>query len=198
MQGICNLLSYRKTFSIRRTKSQSLNVSRLVSSCSCLCPIHWNQMLSRKWRCSWSSTNKRCSSYSWVINKSIAYQAASYVRDSAVIQCATANVSYKTKIYMGALYGVICMSSVIAKFSPTEVTMNKTWEALVPWVVTHPQHGICTTKYAYVDMSSCGLITGDLNHILEVFLTVLEAVMISLNARKQILKNKGEYVIWIP
>ena len=23
----------------------------LVSSCSCLCPIHWNHVLSREWRC---------------------------------------------------------------------------------------------------------------------------------------------------
>ena len=26
----------------------------LVSSCSCPCPIHWSQVLSREWRCSWS------------------------------------------------------------------------------------------------------------------------------------------------
>ena len=26
----------------------------LVASCSCLCPIHWSQVLSREWRCSWS------------------------------------------------------------------------------------------------------------------------------------------------
>ena len=32
----------------------------LISSCSCLCSIHWNQVLSRKWRCS-------CSNYIWVI-----------------------------------------------------------------------------------------------------------------------------------
>ena len=29
----------------------------LVSSCSCLCPIHWSQVLSREWRCSWSSAD---------------------------------------------------------------------------------------------------------------------------------------------
>ena len=40
----------------------------LVSSCSCLCPIHWSQVLSREWSCSWSSTDRRCSNYVWVIN----------------------------------------------------------------------------------------------------------------------------------
>ena len=31
----------------------------LVSSCSCLCPIHWSQVLSGEWRCSWSSADRR-------------------------------------------------------------------------------------------------------------------------------------------
>ena len=39
----------------------------LVSSCSCLCPIHWSQVLSREWRCSWSSADRRCSNYIWMI-----------------------------------------------------------------------------------------------------------------------------------
>ena len=43
----------------------------LVSSCSCLCPIHWSQMLSREWRCSWSRTDRWCSNYIWVINNFI-------------------------------------------------------------------------------------------------------------------------------
>ena len=29
----------------------------LVLSCSCLCPIHWSQVLSWEWRCSWSSVS---------------------------------------------------------------------------------------------------------------------------------------------
>ena len=31
----------------------------LFSPCSCLCPIHWNQMLSREWRCSWSIADRQ-------------------------------------------------------------------------------------------------------------------------------------------
>ena len=45
----------------------------LVSSCSCLCPIHWSQVLSQEWKCSWSSADRRCSNYIWVINKFIAH-----------------------------------------------------------------------------------------------------------------------------
>ena len=54
----------------------------LVSSCSCLCPIHWCQVLSREWRCtcSWSSADRRCSNYIWVINNCIAFSGATYIR----------------------------------------------------------------------------------------------------------------------
>ena len=42
-------------------------------SCSCLCPNHWNQVFLRDWRCSWSSADRRCSNYIWVINNFIFY-----------------------------------------------------------------------------------------------------------------------------
>ena len=57
----------------------------LVSSCSCLYPILWSQVISWEWRCSWSSTDRRCSNYIWEINNLIAYQSASYIRDLTVI-----------------------------------------------------------------------------------------------------------------
>ena len=60
---------YCQTSSISCTKSQYLNVSRL--SCSCLCPIHCSQVLSRVWICSLSSADSRCSNYIWVINNFI-------------------------------------------------------------------------------------------------------------------------------
>ena len=54
---------------IRGTKWQNLYESHL--SCSCIFPIHWNPLLSRELRCSWSSTDNRCSNYIWVMNKFI-------------------------------------------------------------------------------------------------------------------------------
>ena len=56
----------------------------LVSLCRCLCPINWSQVLNRSWRCSWSSADRRCSNYIWVIDNFIAYQGASYIRDLTV------------------------------------------------------------------------------------------------------------------
>ena len=57
----------------------------LVSSCSCLCPIHWSQVLSWERRCSWSSADRRCSNYIWVINNYIAYSGATYIRGFTVV-----------------------------------------------------------------------------------------------------------------
>ena len=56
----------------------------LVSSCSCLYPIRWSQVLSWEWRCSWSSADRRCSNYIWVINNFIAYYGATYIRGFTV------------------------------------------------------------------------------------------------------------------
>ena len=58
----------------------------LASSCSCLCPIQWSQVLSREWRCSWSSADRRCFNYIWVIDNFIAYWGATYIRDLTVNQ----------------------------------------------------------------------------------------------------------------
>ena len=56
----------------------------LVSSCSCLCPIQWSQVLSQEWRCRWSSAGRRCSNYMLVIDNFIAYWGVSYIRDFTV------------------------------------------------------------------------------------------------------------------
>ena len=57
----------------------------LISSCSCLCPIHWSQVLSWEWRCSWSSADRRCSNYIWVISNFIAYSGVTYIRCLTVV-----------------------------------------------------------------------------------------------------------------
>ena len=44
-----------------------------------VCPIHWSQVfLIWKWRCSWSSADRQCSDYIWVINNFVAYWGATY------------------------------------------------------------------------------------------------------------------------
>ena len=53
-------------------------------SCGCICQIAWSQMLSREWRCSWSSADRRCSNYIWVIDNSFAYLGVPYIRGFTV------------------------------------------------------------------------------------------------------------------
>ena len=47
----CRLIIYRQISNISRTESQNWNI--LVSSCSCLFPFHWSQVLSREY--GWTS-----------------------------------------------------------------------------------------------------------------------------------------------
>ena len=54
-----------------------------VSYCSCHCPINWSQVLSQEWRSSWSSANRRCSNYKWVINNFIQW-GVTYIRGLTV------------------------------------------------------------------------------------------------------------------
>ena len=57
----------------------------LVYPCSCLHSIHWSQVLSGEWRCSWSSADRRWSNYIWVINNFIAYWGATFIRGFTVL-----------------------------------------------------------------------------------------------------------------
>ena len=63
--------TYRLFFNTRPTKSPNWNVSRPASQSTLL--IHWSQVLSREWRCSWSNADRRCSNYIWLINNCITY-----------------------------------------------------------------------------------------------------------------------------
>ena len=57
----------------------------LISFCSCPCSVHWSHVLSREWRCSWSSPDRRCSNYIWVIDNFIAYLGATNIRGFTVV-----------------------------------------------------------------------------------------------------------------
>ena len=79
-QIIKEMVRYLKkhTSNLQYKLHQTPNLMFLVSSCCCLCPIHWSQVLSREWRCSWSSADSRCSNYIWVINNFTA-SGATYI-----------------------------------------------------------------------------------------------------------------------
>ena len=64
--------NYRRISNIRYAPNQKIKMF-FVPSCSCFCPIHWSQLLSREWRCSWSSAVRLCFNYIWVINNFTAH-----------------------------------------------------------------------------------------------------------------------------
>ena len=66
----------------------------VISSCSWLWPIHWSQVLSWEWRCSWSSADRRCSNYIWVINNFIANSDATYIRGLTVYRITDNTMQY--------------------------------------------------------------------------------------------------------
>ena len=70
--------NYRQFSNMRRTESQTVNVSHLVLQL--FCPIYWSHVLSWEWRCSWSSADRRCSIYSWVTNNLMAHVGASNIK----------------------------------------------------------------------------------------------------------------------
>ena len=61
---MCMFVSYRKTSNTIRTKTEMF----LVSSWSCLCPVHWSQVLCREWRCISSSAAVPITSEWWKIS----------------------------------------------------------------------------------------------------------------------------------
>ena len=71
VNGLLTYMRYRQSSNISRIKFQNLNFH--ISSCGCLCPILWSQVLSWTWSCSWSSANRWCSNYIWMTNSFIAY-----------------------------------------------------------------------------------------------------------------------------
>ena len=77
----------------------------LVSSRRCLRSIHWSQGLSWEWRCSWSSADRRCTNYIWVINNFIAHKGATYIRGFTVV-CATGNLKFRLQAYRSYRYHV--------------------------------------------------------------------------------------------
>ena len=95
IHGAITFNTYRKISNIRRTKPTTQMF--LIFACCSLCAIYLSQMLSGEWRCSWSSADRRCSNYILVINKSIAYKSATYIRDLTVIYSNPNVLVYQSK-----------------------------------------------------------------------------------------------------
>ena len=115
----------------------------LVSSCSCLCPTHWSQVSSREWRCSWSSADRRCSNYIWVINNSIAYEGAPYIRDLTVSQYMIVPVPQQTANRVHSSSGVVFdvrVNSLWPSDAKWRHRSGSTLAQVMTWCQTAPSH----------------------------------------------------------
>ena len=81
--------SLNKTHQIRKLKWLSSSLAVAFGQ------IHWSHVLSWEWRCSWSSADRRCSNYIWVINNFIANSGATYIRGLTVTKFTMSNFHYR-------------------------------------------------------------------------------------------------------
>ena len=110
----------------------------LVLYSGCLCQIPWSQMLSREWRCSWSSADRRCSNYIWVTDNFIAYQGAAYVRGFTVglfrnslpvlMMCCI-----KLLVHSACITSWLAPSPFIGNKSPPEMCWEEMTRHMMPW-----------------------------------------------------------------
>ena len=77
-----------------------------VSSCSCVCPIHWSQVLSQEWICSWSSADI------WVINNFIACWGTTYFRGFTVFVQQSLDLNCIWKIVRYFPVDILCTNVV--------------------------------------------------------------------------------------
>ena len=148
----------------------------LISSWSRLCPILWSQVLSREWRCSWSSADRRCSNYSWVINSLIAYQGASYIRDltvygfwfenselwcplePAVLKNVELPEIWGAMVFFGGCNesGKCChamilyVTGIILCMSPSQWEMALQCNAMSHWLGTYTEWSLCYRYLIYI------------------------------------------------
>ena len=76
--------------------------------------MYWSQVLSREWRCSWSSAGRRCSDYICVVNTFIVYLGVSYCRGFTVTPydpCSHKWLICSWGCYTAIAVGVLCQAN---------------------------------------------------------------------------------------
>ena len=94
----------------------------LVSSCSCLCLIHWSQVLSWEWRYSWSSADRRCSNYIWMINNFLPTKVRLILETLRYVSVANLSAANLVPNYSNVIMSV--MSSEITSLTIVCSTVN--------------------------------------------------------------------------
>ena len=122
-----------------------------MTSCRCPCPIYWSHVLSREWRCSWSSADRRCSNNIWVINNYISYYGAAYIRHLMVVYLSmvhTFKPKQKGQHFANEIFGSIFLKwnfkTIWNKITTKIYSWYYTWQRMYGYIcVTWPQFVSC-------------------------------------------------------
>ena len=137
---------HRQISNIRRTKSQTLNVSRLVLQLA----LYWRQVLGQIWRCSWSSADRRCSNYIWVITNFIVYKGAVYIRSLTVhmqrvymltgdlLGASSDGSCCRMALFHQNIHKAFVMKLLIHALSPTREVRYGHFCGLLFWPISYP------------------------------------------------------------
>ena len=121
--------------------------------------IH-NQVLSGKWRCSWSSADRRCSNYIWVIDNLIAYWRASYIRGLVVIKdtniCVN-NLFLQTISQKGATLSRVFQRTLPMETMKASELLDMTSNTMFSkvWVEINYPFPIATVHPTHYDVCNC-------------------------------------------
>ena len=133
----------------------------LVSPCSCLRSIHWSQVVSWEWRCIWSSADRWCSNYIWVINNFIAYWGATYIRGFTVFRwlisyfCHNIITSSKGNIF--ALLAICAWNSPVPGEVPAQRPVTRSFDVLFGWwfdTLSRPLWRHCNGNCSIISITS--------------------------------------------
>ena len=111
----------------------------LISSCNWFSPIHWSQMLSREWRCSWSSIDRWCSNCIWVINNFIAYWGEAYIGGLMV---------YKNHVHILWIY-----FRADARLASSQWETSLQRNAISHWLGANLESALCLKYYSPVRLA---------------------------------------------
>ena len=109
-------ITYLQFSNISLTQSHNINVSGLILQLSLPNPL--KPGISWEWRCSWSSADRRCSNYIWVINNFIAYLV--FYSSSTLLW------SHHQSVWM-AIHTRLCDSLLRINLSPPKAAYMHQW-----------------------------------------------------------------------
>ena len=128
---------------------KSHQITELICFSSRLLVVCPSRVLSREWRCSWNSADRRCSNYIWVINNFITYYGAPYIRGLKVLKIISGiicnpqqfnYIQYESRVHAHQIYiqYVHAYLHAYARFSHQYCT--RLWQSFLSKMVTVTIH----------------------------------------------------------